>query len=219
MENNIITKTYKATEIINPKLRKATDNINKIGTELRKNYFKVAAIIARVEADKAFEEDGFKTVHEWTETCFGIKRSVSYSLLRIGKEETIEVLDDRGRVVDYTSKTHDKDGNGFTVTQLERMASLDAEVKDDLISDGTITADMTCKEIMDVVKASKKDAVSNQTDDISELKAEIFKVIIKGSRSKSWTLLDGLSEEELRKVTNEIAVQYGQSTAENREEK
>lgn len=217
MENNIIVKNYDTKEIKNARLRKATENINKIGTELRKNYFKVAAIIARVEADKAFEEDGFRSVHEWTEKCFGIKRSVSYSLLRIGKEETMEVLDDRGRVIDYTSKTHDNDGNGFTVTQLERMASLDAEVKEELISNGSISADMTCREIMDVVKANKKDSAPDQPEE--ELKPETFKVIIKGSRSKSWTLLEGLYEGELREVINKIAAQYGQITAENKEDK
>lgn len=207
MENNIIVKNYDTKEIKNARLRKATENINKIGTELRKNYFKVAAIIARVESDKAFEEDGFRSVHEWTETCFGIKRSVSYSLLRIGKEETMEVLDERGRVIDYTSKTHDKDGNGFTVTQLERMASLDAEVKEELISNGSISADMTCREIMDVVKANKKDSAPDQPEE--ELKPETFKVIIKGSRSKQVTLVEGLNEAEANDVFDKIAKMFG----------
>lgn len=216
MENNIIVKNYDTKEIKNARLRKATENINKIGTELRKNYFKVAAIIARVESDKAFEEDGFRSVHEWTETCFGIKRSVSYSLLRIGKEETMEVLDERGRVIDYTSKTHDKDGNGFTVTQLERMASLDAEVKEGLIADGSISADMTCREIMDVVKANKKDAASDQPEE--ELKPETFKVIIKGSRSKQQVLVEGLTEEEANDVFDKIAEMFGGVTSTKEEE-
>lgn len=209
MENNIITKNYDAKEMKSAKLRRATENINKIGTEMRKNCFKVASIIARVEADKAYEEDGFGTVHEWTETCFGIKRSVSYSLLRIGKEETLEVLDDRGRVVDYISKLHDVNGDGFTVTQLERMASLDDEVKKGLINDGVITADMTCKEIMDTAKQYKNAVPSGQPDEMPEVKTETFKVIIKGSRSKRQVLVEGLSEAEANDVCGKIAEMFG----------
>lgn len=208
MENNIIVKNYDTKEIKNARLRKATENINKIGTELRKNYFKVASIIARVEADRAYEEDGFKTVHEWTGTCFGIKRSASYSLLRIGKEETLEVLDDRGRVVDYTSKLHDINGDGFSVTQLERMGSLEDEVKKGLINDGVITADMTCKEIMDKTRQYKNSVPSGQSDDMPELKAETFKVIIKGSRSKQVVLVEGLTEEEANDVFDKIAEMF-----------
>lgn len=209
MENNIITKNYNAKEMKSAKLRKATENINKIGAEFRKNYFKVASIIARVEADRAYEEDGFKTVHEWTETCFGIKRSVSYSLLRIGKEDTLEVLDDKGRVVDYTSKLHDVNGDGFSVTQLERMASLEDEVKKGLINDGVITADMTCKEIMDKTRQYKNYIPSGQPDDMPELKAETFKVFIKGSRSKQVVLVEGLTEEEVNKVVDAVAKMFG----------
>lgn len=209
MENNIIVKNYDTKEIKDARLRKATENINKIGTELRKNYFKVASIIARVEADRAYEEDGFKTVHEWTETCFGIKRSVSYSLLRIGKEETLEVLDDKGRVVDYTSKLHDINGDGFSVTQLERMGSLEDEVKKGLINDGVITADMTCKEIMDITKQYKNSVPSGQSANMPELKAETFKVFIKGSRSKQAVLVEGLTEEEVNKVVDAVAKMFG----------
>lgn len=209
MENNIIVKNYDTKEIKNARLRKATENINKIGTEFRKNYFKVASIIARVEADRAYEEDGFKTVHEWTETCFGIKRSVSYSLLRIGKEETLEVLDDKGRVVDYTSKLHDINGDGFSVTQLERMGSLEDEVKKGLINDGVITADMTCKEIMDKTRQYKNSVPSGQSDDMPELKAETFKVFIKGSRSKQVVLVEDLTEEEVNKVVDAVAKMFG----------
>lgn len=209
MENNIVTKKYDAKEMKSAKLRKATENINKIGMEFRKNYFKVASIIARVDTDKAYEDDGFKSVHEWTEKCFGIRRSVSYSLLRIGKEETLEVFDDKGRVIDYTSRLCDVNGNGFSVTQLERIFSLDDDVKSGFIKDGVITADMTCKEIMDVVKKYKDSASFDQLDDMPKAEQETFKVIIKGSRSKQQVLVEGLNEKESYAVQIKIAEMFG----------
>lgn len=197
MEYMMITD-YNAKELKNSKLRKATENINKIGNSMRQNYFKVASIIARVYDDKAYEDDGFKSVHEWTAQCFGFKKSTSYSLLRIGKYDTREVLDEKGRVVDYISARTDIHDNSFSVTQLERMASLDEGDKRRLINDGYITANMSCKDIAEAVKVFKtqnSDQSENGRADDAEQMPEFFDIIIKFKKGKPFTVAAGVPVE------------------------
>lgn len=194
MEYMMITD-YNAKELKNSQLRKATENINKIGNSVRQNYFKVASIIARVEAYKSYEDDGFKSVHEWTAQCFGFKKSTSYSLLRIGKYDTQEVLDEKGRVVDYISARTDIHDNSFGITQLERMSSLDEGEKERLIADGCITADMSCKDIADTVKKFRTRDSSrseNGSTDDTDTMPEFFDIIIKFKKGKSFTVAAGV---------------------------
>lgn len=150
-------RIIKEDTLKNKKLSKATLEIGKLLDEFRKNSFKIAKIIANVDEEKLYLEDGFKSVHEWTKEYFGIKKSMSYSLLKIGQTDTIEILDDKGRVIDYMSLTVDRDGLGFSVSQLIRMSSMDKAMRDALIAAGIITSYMSCKEIDNVIKLAKKE--------------------------------------------------------------
>ena len=54
-------------EYMNKGLNEATKKIQALGDGIRKAYFTVAAIIAKVDREALYELDGFKNVHEWTE--------------------------------------------------------------------------------------------------------------------------------------------------------
>lgn len=206
-------------ELTNKKLITATNLVKRLTNDMRINSFRIAKTIATVAENKLYEADGYKTVHEWTEEQFGYKKSLSYSLLRIGTEETMEVINDAGKVIDYTSKLHDVYGKSFSVTQLERMSSLSKEDREELVNDGTIRSDMSCADIHNIAKKFKENSFTALSDEeeIPEIK-ETFSVIIKGTKSKAVTLISGLNPDDVESVERFIRDFTGDVEEENEKE-
>ena len=137
-------------EYLNKGLNEATKKIQALGDGIKKAYFTVAAIIAKVDREALYELDGFKNVHEWTEKEFGFKSSRSYSLLTIGQKWTEEVTDKRGHVTGYTAIL---DPN-FSTTQIEKMLPAGKDKATELYEAGVIRPEMSAKEIEKAVKAA-----------------------------------------------------------------
>ena len=149
----IITNSATAPVYANKALNTATQKVYKIGETVRKCAFETAVIIASVEASECYKEDGFNTVHEWTNAAFGFQKSASYTLLKIGREYVREVLDGKGKVKGYTSNLlpegSEKD---FSTTQIEKMLPAGHAFAAELVEREEITPDMTCREIGKVIK-------------------------------------------------------------------
>lgn len=139
---------------VNKNLDKATKDIFKIGETMRKCAFTTAVIIANVDEMECYKEDGFNNVHEWVSLTFGFKKSASYSLLKIGKEYVREVINPKnGKVTGYvTNLLPENSDSDFTTTQLEKMLPVGHEKALELVTNGEITPDMTCKEISKIIK-------------------------------------------------------------------
>lgn len=147
----LVTTTNEVT-FENKELQKATNSVFKLGDAIKKNWFAIAHIVARVDATECFKDDGFNTVHEWVQKTFGIKKSASYTLLTIGKEYTREIVNESGRVVGYGTNLV-KDGyDDFSKTQVEKMIPAGHELAVELVNGGEITPEMSAKEISKVVK-------------------------------------------------------------------
>ena len=151
---NIIEKKFETNEVVfaNKDLNKATNKINALGEKVKSNLFEIAFIIAEVNEKKCFADDGFKNVHEWTTSTFGFKKTQSYTLLKIGKEYTIPVLDEKGKVIGYKSNLLDGEED-FTTTQIEKMLPAGHDKAIELVENETITPDMTAREIGIVIKS------------------------------------------------------------------
>lgn len=151
---DLITTTTAVT-YSNKELEKATETIIKLGTAIKNNLYNVAFVLASVDKTECYKDDGFNNVQEWAMKTFGFKKSVCYSLLRIGKEYTRELKNPKnGRVTGYTSNLLPvNSGTDFTTTQIECMLPL-GEYKDvsECVESGTITPDMSCKRIKEIVK-------------------------------------------------------------------
>lgn len=169
MANEIMLNSSTTSALfINKDLSTATRKILKLGSNMRKSAYEIAHIIATVESNKSYEEDGFKNVHEWTASTFGFKKSASYTLLAIGKEYTTEVIDEKGKSVGFGSNiTIDPDAD-FTTTQIEKLLPVGHDTAVELVKDGTVTPLMTCKEIEQVVKAIKNPAPETEEETESE---------------------------------------------------
>ena len=134
----------------NQNLTTATVAVKTIINSVYTNFFQIAHIIASVAETKCYKDDGFKTVHEWTESAFGFRKTMSYSLLKIGKSYTREY--DENGTVKYGSTLSDENEHDYTVSQIEKLLPAKDEGIKDLTSTGIVTPDMTAKEIEKAVK-------------------------------------------------------------------
>lgn len=137
----------------NKNLQKATDMINKLGDGIKRNWFAIAYIVAEIDKQESYKDDGFNTVHEWVESAFGIKKSASYSLLTIGKEYTEKITDKNGKCIGYRTNLITDGDADFSKTQVEKMLPIGHDDARQLVDEGTITPDMTAKEISAVIKS------------------------------------------------------------------
>lgn len=136
----------------NKKLQNATMQIFRIGDNIRQKWFEVGAIIALVDAEECYKEDGFESVHEWVQQAFKLKKSRSYDLLKIGREYTRAVLSASGKVVGYECNLlPESTKDNFNSTQVTRMLPLGHEIATQFVEDGKITPSMTATAIKKVV--------------------------------------------------------------------
>lgn len=154
----IIMGTQGEIRFVNNNLQKATNDMFKLGAEIRKCALATAVIIAKVNDMECYKDDGFNSVHAWTEKTFGFKKSASYTLLKIGKEYIREIISpNSGKVTGYMSNLLPADAEkDFTTTQIEKMIPGGHDLALDLVSSGEITPDMTCKEIEKIIKSHTK---------------------------------------------------------------
>lgn len=151
-------------------LQNATMKIFQINEAIRKNYFAIAFIVAGVESAKAYETDGFKDVHEWTSKTFGYKKSMSYDLLKIGKEYTREMFNKAGKVFGYECNLLPADStDNFGTTQVIKMLPLGHEMAVELVEKGEITPDMSARAIADVVKTYTTDEEPEEPKEESKI--------------------------------------------------
>ena len=164
----------------NKELANATKKIFRIGANIRKSAYEIAAVMADVDAKKCYEEDGFKDVHAWAMKTFGFKKSASYTLLKVGKEYTKQLTDAKGKVAGYKSNlTADNAEKDYTTTQIEKMLPVGHDVAEQLSEEGKINPDMSCREIEKVIKTVKNpesaegsDAEGNDAEGMGEGKRE-----------------------------------------------
>lgn len=140
----------------NKNLAKATEKIYKLADTMRKSAYETAVIIALVETNQWFLDDGFSDVHAWTEQMFGFKKSASYNLLKIGQKWTKSVLDKNGKVIGYRSAlTDESESVDFTTSQVALLLPVGFEKAQTLVEDEDITPEMTCAEIRKRLKEIK----------------------------------------------------------------
>lgn len=151
-------------EYLNKGLNEATKKIQALGDGIRKAYFTVAAIIAKVDHEALYELDGFKNVHEWTEKEFGFKSSRSYSLLTIGQKWTDEVIDKRGHVTGHVAVI---DPN-FSTTQIEKMLPAGRDKAEELYEAGVIRPEMSAKDIEKAIKAALNPKEEEELETVEE---------------------------------------------------
>lgn len=141
-------------------LANTTDKINKLQLNMKKSLLAIAKILSDIKAEDV-KKAGFKNVAHYAEVVFGYKKAMTSNLIRIGSQY---VVHDKNKY--YTIL--ENDGSDFTVSQLQECLKLDVATVQDLVEEKTITADMTCKEIREVVKEITTDTEEKETDTAEE---------------------------------------------------
>ena len=152
------------------RLQTATDKIFSLGEKIRRNAIETCAVIAAVDAEKSYEMDGFKSVHEWTAEAFGFKKSTSYNMLNIGRDYIKPIKNEKGRITGYASIIASDEGD-YTVTQLRTLLPVGADAAVELAESKKITPDMSTramKEVVDEYKASMDEDDAEASKDEAE---------------------------------------------------
>lgn len=161
MTNEITTRNITFT---NKGLQKATDKMLKIGTTMSRCAFEAAFIIAEVAESKCYLDDGFKNVHEWTAATFGIEKSASYGMLKIGRDYTAKVIEG-GKVKGYRSNLTATDEDDYSTSQIMKMLPIPREEIETVIEAEEITPADSCREIEAKIKHYKQKDAPETTDD------------------------------------------------------
>lgn len=93
----------------------------------------IAAILAKVAAEKSYVEDGFKSVAEYANKSFGIARQNAYSLAAAGKV--------------YNDESAPAALKAFSPSKLAELVNVPAEVLEQSITAGDISVDTTQKDL------------------------------------------------------------------------
>ena len=164
MANAIITNNndtaidlHMVDSIQNDELRSKTSEIAIQGLNARKAALHIAALVAEVKANKdvwCAEFDGTTSTDKFVSygvKYLGIKKAQLFAMAKVGENL---IAEDRKSII-----AHDNDID-YTITQLQRLVSLDAETVKALDKSGEISPDMTAKEIANV--AFKHDAKAQE---------------------------------------------------------
>lgn len=165
----INTNDRNSLTFINKRLQNATMQIMQIAGKIKNNWFQIGAIIAQVNDEELYKEDGFSNVHEWTQRAFNIKKTTSYDLLRIGKDYTRELTTEKGRVTGYECNLLPENSEAnFTTTQVMKMLPAGHDKAQELVDSKVITPDMTSTAIAKVIKDLKKQEEPEEPEEVEE---------------------------------------------------
>lgn len=135
--------------INNAELKNVTKAIQKASANVIGNTFKIASLMAKVESDELYLEDGFEDVFDYAKQCFGLEKTSVYNLVRVGND-FIEAVEN-GKVTNFhTLLTHGD--NDYSISQVFKMLPLGIEKAQELTRDGVINETMSCRAIDKIVK-------------------------------------------------------------------
>lgn len=133
------TMTFKSAA-----LAKETRTIAAIGADIKTRNVELAKAFGRIKSGKLYEEDGFKSVAEYAEKIFGIKKAMAYQLATVGE-----------RFYNADSGTAKKLSEMLPTTSLAEISGMTDDQLETAIGSGAINEFKTQAELREVAKANK----------------------------------------------------------------
>lgn len=166
---SIATKTPTSFTFKNKKLNEVSPKIGKACQDLAKNKRELCKLLGAVKKDKLYSEDGFKSVDDFAEKTFGIKKALAYQLASVGE-----------RFYNVDSETAKKVAAMLPPSNLAEIAGMKDEDIQKAIDNGAIkegTTQQTLREIAKRDKAAKnKKEVPAKVLPQYEADATIFRI-------------------------------------------
>lgn len=154
---------------VDDRLNKATQRIISIYTDAAKyadnKNRELAKIFSDVAEKKAYEKDGFKSVADYANTIFGIKRQNAYALASAGKI--------------YNSPDAPDELKAMSPSKLAEISSLNRDKVVKAITDGTINKDTTQKDLREFaskIRENEKENKSETNEEVKNRKESVYMV-------------------------------------------
>lgn len=135
--------TSKKLALIDKDLKDYTTKIKKCGDNIRKNYIKIAHLLAEVDTKECYLEDGFESSIDYANQVLGIQKTTAYNMLKIGKEYIAE----NGERTILTNA-----GADYSVSQIQALLPLGVDKVKEINEEGAITPEMSVRQIKNLVK-------------------------------------------------------------------
>lgn len=178
---------YDTNHINNAKLKKHTQAIIDLQNANTRNNFAIAVHLKVIRDEELFADDGYTDVFDYAKKILDFSKVYVYKNI-VNAEKFIEVKK-IGKNTIYTSNLP-HEGKDFTSGQLIELQGLEYDNAKKLVEDGIITADMTTKEIRNIVKAHKpakkknKELTGAMIQNIEDTPLQTDTEIIEGDEKK-----------------------------------
>lgn len=133
-------------------LNEYSRQIAELGEKVATANFDLARILGTVSEEQCYKEDGFKSVADYAEATFGIKRSNAYQLAKVGT-----------RFLNSDTMASRLVGGLLPVSCLAEISSMTDEEIETALEDGTIKATSTQRELREVAKNCKESKNTKST--------------------------------------------------------
>lgn len=147
--------TITTQKLVNKELKDYTKKLKNCGDNIRKNYIKISFLLNEIESSECYLDDGFEDTIDYASKVLNIQKTTTYNLLKIGKDFIAESGD---RTI-LTDK-----GNDYGVSQLQALLPVGVERAKELHDEGTITPDMSVRQIKQIVKEENQTEPEEVTD-------------------------------------------------------
>jgi hypothetical protein len=146
--------------INNKQLKKYTNQIFKMGMNIRNNMLGIAYVLAQIDESGCFVDDGFESVHEYAQKVCGIKRAQSYAMIKAGRNYIAPV--EGSKVFKVASVLTHEPTKDYSLSQLQALLPLnDVELAKSWSYDGIIDSEMTVQQIKQIVSDYRKCNISD----------------------------------------------------------
>ena len=147
-------------QLENNELKTITKDIYRSGVTIRKNFYKIAHLLYRVENERLFVDDGFMSAADYVMQTFGFKKTLAYNLIAIGETYT----DENGQ---ESNLLHDKTKD-YTSSQLAVMLPHSEDTIRELTEAEEITPYMTVSAIKKRLKQEGQEEQEEQEQEEQE---------------------------------------------------
>ncbi len=150
------------TEIRNYRLFQATQEIFRLNSAAKKDMFRIAIILLKIQSEKLYEEGGYTNIYEYGDKVLGYKKAMTNNLVRIAGQ----YINRKSMKSILATEKCD-----YSISQLQELLIITPEESKQLSEAGIITPSMSSKSIREAVKEYKKccndDSKTNE-DELNE---------------------------------------------------
>lgn len=154
-----MAKEVMAVELKDKVLIEKTVKIRAYENGVKTSLFGIAHIMQEIQKGELYKADGFKNIIDYAGQVFGYKKTMVYNMLQVA-ENYLQAGENK-----TVFAVGEKD---FSMGQVQELLALPPAKSKELVKAGAINAEMTAKEIRDVVKENKprkpKDAKKAMTE-------------------------------------------------------